>query len=134
MPRTLPRTHQILDARFSGEPVEIEPGRATVRLETIPVMAADERGLVHGGFLFSAADHAAMLAVNEPTVVLAGAETSFLAPVRVGETVTFQARIEEGTEGSRPRIECRGTRGGDRVFQGTFRCVVLREHVLEETS
>jgi acyl-coenzyme A thioesterase PaaI-like protein len=48
-------------------------------------MAVDDRGLVHGGFVFGLADHAAMLAVNDPNVVLGAASTRFLKPVRVGE-------------------------------------------------
>ena len=112
--------------------MEVAPGRARVRLETVPEMAADEHGLVHGGFLFSAADHAAMLAVNEPTVVLAGAEVRFLAPVRVGDSVILDARREADDEPS--RILCVGRRGETEVFRGTFRCPVLPRHVLEEES
>jgi len=44
-------------------------------------MAADARGLVHGGFTFGLADYAAMLAVNEPTVVLASAQTKLITPL-----------------------------------------------------
>jgi acyl-coenzyme A thioesterase PaaI-like protein len=44
-------------------------------------MAADQRGLVHGGFTFGLADYAAMVAVNDPNVVLGAAEVRFLAPV-----------------------------------------------------
>lgn len=117
---------------LSGHPEEVAPGRARVRLETAPEMAADDRGLVHGGFLFSAADHAAMLAVNEPTVVLSGAEVRFLAPVRVGDTVIVEARREPG--GDVPRVRCVARRGETEVFRGTFHCPVLPRHVLEEES
>ena len=47
-------------------------------------MAADGRGLVHGGFTFGLADFAAMCAVNDPNVVLGAATCKFLAPVQVG--------------------------------------------------
>lgn len=102
-----------------------------VELATIPEMAADEHGLVHGGFVFSAADHAAMLAVNEPTVVLAAAEVRFTAPVRVGETVRLEAAVEVGGRPDRPQVECTGAREGEIVFSGRFRCAVLPGHVLE---
>ncbi len=73
-----PRTHLAIDRRLSGEPVELEPGRARLELLTTRAMQADERGLVHGGFIFSFADHAAMLAINDPFVVLGAASVKFL--------------------------------------------------------
>jgi acyl-coenzyme A thioesterase PaaI-like protein len=48
-------------------------GYAVVELKTKENMRADEKNLVHGGFIFSLADYCAMLTVNEPTVVLASA-------------------------------------------------------------
>src|SRR5579883_2053010 len=73
-----PRTHLAIDARLVGHPVHLADGTALVRLETTKDMAADDRSLVHGGFVFGLADYAAMLAVNEPTVVLAAAHLTFL--------------------------------------------------------
>jgi acyl-coenzyme A thioesterase PaaI-like protein len=48
-------------------------------------MVVDAHGLVHGGFVFGLADYAAMLAVNDPNVVLGAAEARFLKPVRRGD-------------------------------------------------
>lgn len=50
-------------------------------------MKVDSHGLIHGGFLFGAADYASMLAVNDPNVVLASAEVRFLRPLKSGDTV-----------------------------------------------
>ncbi len=60
---SMPLTHRSIDRRLSGSPLELGEGRASVVLETTPEMAADELGLVHGGFVLSAADHAAMQTV-----------------------------------------------------------------------
>ena len=65
-------------------------------------MAADDRGLVHGGFIFGMADYAAMVAVNDPLVVLGSAETKFLKPVQVGDTVEAVARVQ--SESGKKRI------------------------------
>lgn len=124
------RTHLAIEPRWSGEVVEIGDGTARVRLATLPEMAADEHGLVHGGFVFSLADYAAMLAVNEPNVVLASAEVEFLGPVRVGETVEASAEVVGAGERSR-RVEVLVRRGPREVARGEFRCVVPRRHVLE---
>lgn len=99
---------------------------------------ADERGLVHGGFVFGLADHAAMLAVNEPTVVLAKAEVRFLAPVREGERLVARARVVSAdAERGRPVVEAEvlaqasGGAAARPVFTGTFRCAVPERHVLD---
>lgn len=133
------RTHQSLDPRWSGRPTAMAPGRATVELETLPAMAADSSGLVHGGFVFSLADHAAMLAVNEPTVVLARAEVRFLRPVTVGERLRAEAEVAEVAEVREaadkpplPRVDVRVlTLEPEReVLVGSFGCVVPHRHVL----
>lgn len=130
------RTHRSIDRGLCGEPSELAPGRAEVRMTADARMVGDERGLVHGGFVFGLADHAAMLAVNEPTVVLAKAEARFLAPVREGEQLVARARVVSSeAERGRPVVEAEVTveEGSDPrpVFTGTFRCAVPERHVLD---
>ena len=131
-----PRTHPSIDRRLCGEPLELGEGTARVAFTGLPEMAADERGLVHGGFVFGLADYAAMLAVNHPHVVLAGAEVRFLKPVAVGERLVAEARVEE-SDGRRSRVRVevlRDGRDGEAVMTGDFRCVTLGRHVFEERS
>lgn len=135
------RTHGSLDRDLAGEPSELAPGRAEVRMTADARMVADERGLVHGGFVFGLADHAAMLAVNEPTVVLGKAEARFLAPVREGERLVARARVvSAAAERGRPVVEAEVVaEGGDGsaprpVFTGTFRCAVPDRHVLDRAG
>ena len=64
-------------------------------MTTTNAMAADDIGLVHGGFIFGMADYAAMLAVNDPNVVLGAADVKFLKPVSVQETVVAEARVSK---------------------------------------
>jgi acyl-coenzyme A thioesterase PaaI-like protein len=87
------RTHDKIVPGLCGRPVELASGCARVVLETTVERAADARGLVHGGFTFGLADYAAMLAVNEPTVVLASAATKFLGPVVVGDHLDAEASV-----------------------------------------
>lgn len=124
------RTHLGIDRVLCGEPVEVGEGRAVVELATTKQMAADERGLVHGGFVFGLADYAAMLAVNHPNVVLASAESRFLAPVVAGERVRAEARVVE-TNGKRSQVDVEVRRGDTAVFSGSFKCVSLPAHVLD---
>ncbi|MFP3940448.1 MAG: PaaI family thioesterase [Thermoanaerobaculia bacterium] len=126
------RTHRLLDRILCGEPVLVEEGRAEVTLPASRQMAADAPGLIHGGFVFGAADHAAMLAVNEPTVVLVRADVRFVAPVAVGDRMVARARVVEGAgDPSRPVVEAEVEVGGRTVFTGTFECALPAHHVLE---
>ncbi len=132
MPVPLPHTHLAIDRALCGEPLELTPGRALVELVTRPEMAADEQGLVHGGFVFGLADYAAMLAVNHPNVVLGAAKVRFLAPCVVGERLVAEATVE-GEEGGkrtvRAEVRCEATV----LFTGSFTCIVLAKHVLDRT-
>ncbi|MDD2779940.1 hotdog domain-containing protein [Sulfuricurvum sp.] len=122
-------THEKINTNYSGEIVKLEIGFAKVVLETNEVMRADEVGLVHGGFIFSAADFAAMASVNEPNVVLASCNCLFLAPVRVGDKVTFEA-TEHQKEGRKRNVTVRGFVHDIKVFEGEFKTVVTERHVL----
>lgn len=125
-----PNTHPRIDQALCGTPVSLAPGQAVVRLTCTPNMAVDDRGLVHGGFLFGLADYAAMLAVNDPLVVLGAAETRFVAPTAVGETVEATAVVEEEA-GKKRRVAVTVRRDEKTVFTGTLTCFVLPKHVFD---
>ncbi|MCB9598751.1 MAG: thioesterase family protein [Sandaracinus sp.] len=124
------RTHLGISHALCGEPLELSEGRALTRFVTTAEMGADERGLVHGGFVFGLADHAAMLAVNDPFVVLGSSEVRFLAPVKVGDTVIAQAEVRE-TKGKKRVIEVVARVGEREVLAGTMTAFVLEKHVLD---
>ncbi len=124
------RTHLGIHPDWVGRVEHLEEGGCRARLATRPEMAADDRGLVHGGFTFGLADYAAMVAVNDPNVVLGSAQVRFTAPVRVGETLVAEARVA-GTRGRRRDVSV-VVRAGDRpVFEGTLSTFVLDRHVLD---
>lgn len=127
---TSPRTHLGIDRRLCGEPVSLGEGTAIARFVATPEMAADERGLVHGGFVFGLVDHAAMLAVNDPFVVLGSAETRFTGPVRVGDEVVATATRTE-QKGKKHVLEVRAMVGEREVLTGTMTAFALESHVLD---
>jgi acyl-coenzyme A thioesterase PaaI-like protein len=124
-----PRTHLATSPLLVGTPISLEEGAAEAGLQTTDEMAVDPWELVHGGFVFGLADYAAMLAVNDPFVVLGAADCRFLAPVRVGEYVTASARVT-AEKGKKRTVETIATVGETRVFEATFTCFVLEHHVL----
>ena len=126
-----PLTHLGISARWCGEPLELAPGSARVGLTTLPEMAADEHGLVHGGFVFGLADYAAMLAVNHPHVVLVSATVRFRKPVRVGERLIAFAQTGDPAA-SRVTVAVTVSRNAEVVMEGEMGCAVLSHHVLAE--
>lgn len=125
------RTHPAINRDFCGSPAELRAGFSRVTLTAVEEMAADDAGLVHGGFVFGLADYAAMLAVNHPYVVLGGADVRFLKPVRVGDALVAEAAVE--TAAGKKNVVKVGVRTGDvPVFAGTFVCYVLDKHVLTD--
>lgn len=124
-----PNTHLAISPTLVGVPVTLAEGRAVARLVTTAEMAADAVGLVHGGFVFGLADYAAMLAVNDPNVVLGAAETRFVAPVRAGDEVVAEAERVE-LKGRKHVVRVAAKVGERVVFEGTFTAFVLDRHVL----
>ena len=126
------KTHEMINTMLSGELESLDAGYARVRLQTTEDMGADKLGLVHGGFIFSAADFAAMAAVNEPNVVLAGCNCQFLAPVRVGDEVIAEARVRQ-KDGRKRNVFVTAYAYDVKVFEAEFKTVVTEKHVLRLT-
>ena len=124
-----PNTHLAINPALVGAPVELSEGRAVVRLETTAAMAADRQGLVHGGFVFGLAAYAAMLAVDDPNVVLGAAELRFVAPVRRGDVVLATAE-RAAVKGRKHTVEVVCAVGDTPVLTGTLTAFVLDQHVL----
>ncbi|MDM7202999.1 MAG: hotdog domain-containing protein [Thermodesulfobacteriaceae bacterium] len=124
------KTHKSINQSLCGSPIYLALGEAQVKLKTEKSMIADEKGLIHGGFIFGLADYAAMLAVNEETVVLAKAEVKFLKPIKLGEELVAKAKVID-REGKKRRVQVEVIRGEELVFTGEFLCVVPEKHVLE---
>lgn len=124
------KTHEKINQELNGEITLLENGYVETLLTTTSDMLADKVGLIHGGFVFAAADYAAMLAVNERNVVLVGSECQFLSPVKFHDEVVFKARVRH-KEGRKRNINVKGFVLEIKVFEGEFKTVVTERHVLK---
>jgi acyl-CoA thioesterase len=124
------KTHERINQDLCGEVIKIEHGYVELRLTTTPEMVADEIGLVHGGFIFSAADYAAMIAVNEKNVVLVGSDCQFLSPVKFHDEVNIIARVRH-KEGRKRNVHVEAFVLDIKVFEGEFKTVITEKHVLK---
>jgi uncharacterized protein (TIGR00369 family) len=122
-------THQKIDQDLCGVPLIVENSYSKVQLQLSHNMAVDDFGLIHGGFVFGLADYAAMIAVNDPNVVLSAAEVKFLKPVKVGQSLVAEATVADES-GKKRLVTVVVKRGDDDILEGTFSCFVLDQHVL----
>ena len=130
--QVLVRTHERINQNLCGEIIKIELGYVEVSLTTIEEMLADDIGLIHGGFIFGAADYAAMLAVNEKNVVLVASNCQFLSPVKFHDEVNIIARVRH-KEGRKRNVHVEGFVLDIKVFEGEFKTVITEKHVLKLT-
>ncbi|MEA1982215.1 MAG: PaaI family thioesterase [Campylobacterota bacterium] len=124
------RTHERINLDLCGEVILMERGYVETRLTTTSEMVADSIGLIHGGFIFGAADYAAMLAVNERNVVLVASNSQFLSPVKFHDEVDFKARVRH-QEGRKRNVYVEGFVLDIKVFEGEFKTVITDRHVLK---
>jgi acyl-coenzyme A thioesterase PaaI-like protein len=123
-------THVDINHGLCGDIQKLEKGYAEVLLSTSQDMVVDEMGLIHGGFIFGAADFAAMAAVNERNVVLASSSSQFLAPVKVGDEVLVKAHVRH-TSGRKRNVEVEAFVYDIKIFTGLFKTVITEKHVLK---
>ena len=124
------QTHEKVNSDLCGEIIVQEKGYVEIRLITTPDMLADDVGLIHGGFIFAAADYAAMVAVNERNVVLVACDCQFLSPVKFHDEVNFIAKVRH-KEGKKRNVHVEGFVLDIKVFEGEFKTVVTERHVLK---
>ena len=122
-------THLNINTALCGKVTKLQENYAEVLLHTTQQMTADQQGLIHGGFIFGAADYAAMSAVNDPFVVLGASNSRFLAPVKVGDAVLCQASVVS-EKGKKREVEVQAFVDEKLVFEGSFTTFVLDKHVL----
>lgn len=124
------KTHENINQDLCGEIEKLDNGFVKLKLVTTHDMIADSQNLIHGGFIFSAADYAAMAAVNEKNVVLVASDCQFLSPVKFGDIVNFIAKVRH-KEGRKRNVHVTGHVLEIKVFEGEFKTVVTDRHVLK---
>ena len=126
-------THLLASERLVGSVITISEKSAEVKLIITEEMSVDDFSLAHGGFVFGLADYAAMVAINEPTVVLGKAEVKFLKPVKIQEELIAKANITDKGKGKKIVVDVRVVNSKQVVvFEGEFVCFVLENHVLQK--
>jgi acyl-coenzyme A thioesterase PaaI-like protein len=82
-------------------------------------MASPGSEFVRGGVVFGLADHAAMLALDQPGAVLQAAEVQFTRPVKVDELIIAEAHARV-RHGKKRHVTVTVSQGAEKVLQGEF--------------
>jgi methylthioribose-1-phosphate isomerase len=122
-------THKKINSKLSGEIIKLETNYSIIRLKTTSEMIVDQTGLIHGGFIFSLADYASMVAINHPNVVLGSATVKFIKPVKDGEVLIAEGKLTK-VEGKKNIVEVEVKKDNEVVFNGEFVCFIPEKHVL----
>ncbi|MFK5882137.1 MAG: PaaI family thioesterase [Sulfurospirillum sp.] len=123
-------THQKIKKSLCGNVIFLEKGHSKTTLQTTNDMSVDTLGLIHSGFIFGAAEYAAVSAINEENLVIISSKTKFLAPAKNGDLIEFDAKAK--FEDSRKReVKVIGEINEIKIFEGTYQAVVLENHILK---
>lgn len=115
---TAGRADSATDAAL-GTAVTVAPGFSRVQLVTSSTMASPGSEFVRAGVVFALADHAALLALDQPGAVLQAAEVQFMRPVKIDELIVAEAhaRIRHG---KKRHVTVTVRQDTEKVLQGEF--------------
>ncbi len=109
---------------------ELEPGFCSLLFTPTAQMKVDALGLIHAGYIVSAANYAAMCAVNEPTGIPIKLECSFFTPFELGNTIELRAQMMQDDTKKR-EVQVEGFVLDIKVFQALFEVAIFEHHVLK---
>ena len=115
---------------LTGTVTALEPDRAKTKFHASNEMVADSEGLIYSGFIFMAANYAALASINTPNGVVIASRINFFAPTKLGEIIEFDAKAHFG-ESQKREVRVVGKTKDIKVFEGTFQVVVLDEHIFK---
>lgn len=118
-----------LNFKLSGELVGLARNLSKVVFTPTSDMCVDSR-LIHSGFVFGAAAHAALTALNKKNSLIIGADIKFLAPIELGHEIIFQAEaLQDDTKKCEVKVE--GFLLDIKIFYGIFFVAVFDKKIFK---
>ena len=117
-----------LKSELVGSIVKITYEEVITKFIPTKQMISDESNLIHSGFIFNAANYAAMCLVNQPNAITIGSE--FLAPVEFEQEMMFLATIKQSNN-KKFEIIVRGTLLDIKIFEATFHIAVFEKQLFK---
>ena len=119
-----------INSTLCGGIINMKPNYAKTALVTSDEMVFDDEKLIHGWFIFGAAEWAAHVAINTQYSVTISAKVNLYAPAKVGDLIEFEAQAYF-EESKKREIKVVGTIKDIKVFEGTYQVVILEEHIFK---
>lgn len=120
---------QDINFRLSGELIGLGHNISQIRFTPTEDMCVDSR-LIHSGFIFSAASHCALTALNKKNSLVIGADIKFLAPIELGHEVIFKAEaLQDDTKKCEVKVE--GFLLDIKIFYGMFYIAVFDKKIFK---
>ena len=119
-----------INSTLCGGIINMKPNYAKTALVTSDEMVFDDEKLIHGGFIFGAAEWAAHVAINTQYSVTISDKVNLYAPAKVGDLIEFEAQAYF-EESKKREIKVVGTIKDIKVFEGTYQVVILEEHIFK---
>lgn len=118
-----------INFRLSGELVGLGHNISKVKFTPVEDMCVDSR-LIHSGFIFSAAAHCALCALNKKNSLIIGSDAKFLAPIELGHEVIFKGEaLQDDTKKCEVKVE--GFLLDIKVFYGMFYIAVFDKKIFK---
>lgn len=121
--------HSSIDDIYTGQVMEIKDDYAKTRFRTTREMTYDHEGLIYNAFIYGAAAWAAQASINKEFLITAASKVNFLSPVKLGDTVDFEASAFF-SESKKQEVKVIGFVNEIRVFEGSYSVLVLEDHIL----
>jgi len=123
------KTSPLINRSIVGYLEEVMEGEAIIRLNCTEDMVADQKGLIHTGFMFSSANYAALLAVNEPNAITIVSKVNFLLPAVLNDEIIFKSHAMQ-TESRKRIVKVDGFIRDNKIFEAEFSIVIMERHIL----
>lgn len=114
---------------FSGTIADLEMNYSKGILITTTEMIVDEMGLIHSGFIFSAASYVAQAAINNEYSVLIGSKSYFYAPLKLGDVLELEAKALFNDNSRKREIKVVGKVKEIKVFEASFQVITTDDHI-----
>lgn len=119
-----------LKSEFIGSIVKMTYEEVITKFAPTKQMISDESNLIHSGFIFNAANYAAMCLVNQPHAITIGAEVEFLAPVEFEQEMMFLATVKQ-SNAKKFEISVKGTLLDIKIFEAIFHIAVFDKQLFK---
>lgn len=124
------KAYTALKADFCGKIIKHSTEEVITHFNPTKQMVCDENNLIHSGFIFSAANYAAMCLINHPNALTIKSEVEFLAPLELDQEMVFLATIKQFND-KKYEINVKGSLLDIKIFEAIFHIAIFDKQLFK---